>query len=529
MIKNLPWLSFIAFFFCVQSTLSQISPGPLSSVHSNLEGLSNCTKCHAIGNKVTNAKCLECHNEVKARVDQNKGYHSSAEIRGKGCVTCHSDHNGINFQIIRFDKDKFNHALTGYVLAGAHAKKTCKDCHKPEFITSKTIRGKKFTYLGLNTECLNCHPDYHQQTLSPTCSNCHGPDTFKPAVKFNHTMTRFQLTGMHQTVPCVKCHALTTKNGKPFQQFAGTRFSNCTPCHADVHQNKFGQNCAQCHTVESFHAVKGISNFDHSKTNFRLEGKHLAVTCTSCHKTNLTDPLKYTHCTDCHADYHHGEFTRQGIVTDCSACHNTTGYANFSFTIEQHNSGNFKLEGAHLATPCIACHKKNENWSFRQIGLRCGDCHENIHQPYLSPNYYPDKNCTGCHNESSWASVSFDHSRTKFILSAPHAKQTCRTCHFKKDDAGHETQRFSDMSSNCSDCHTDIHYRQFEENGVTACLRCHASETWKITGFDHSKTAFPLVGRHKELACSSCHKEFTENEHTFVLYKIKDTRCESCH
>ena len=113
------------------SANAQISPGSLAAVHSHLEGMSNCTKCHELGDKVTNAKCLACHTELKARVDQNKGYHVSSEVRGKNCTNCHSDHHGVNFQILRFDKEKFNHNLAGFALTDAHAKKTCKDCHKP--------------------------------------------------------------------------------------------------------------------------------------------------------------------------------------------------------------------------------------------------------------------------------------------------------------------------------------------------------------------------------------------------------------
>ena len=62
--------------------------------------------------------------------------------------------------------------------------------------------------------------------------------------------------------------------GKKFQQFNGIQYSNCASCHKDPHQNKFGQNCRQCHSEESFHIVSGINNFDHNKTDFKLEDKH---------------------------------------------------------------------------------------------------------------------------------------------------------------------------------------------------------------------------------------------------------------
>ncbi len=43
---------------------AQISPGALSSPHSHLEGISNCTQCHELGNKVSDNKCLACHTEI---------------------------------------------------------------------------------------------------------------------------------------------------------------------------------------------------------------------------------------------------------------------------------------------------------------------------------------------------------------------------------------------------------------------------------------------------------------------------------
>lgn len=522
---------YILFLFLlgVQPLVAQISPGPLAAVHSHLEGLSNCTKCHELGDKVTNAKCLACHTELKTRIDQNKGYHSSSAIRGKGCVSCHNDHHGLSFQIVRFNTTAFNHSLTGYNLTGAHAKKECKDCHKPEFIASKAVKSKKFTYLGLNPACLGCHEDYHQTTLSSTCSGCHNADAFKPATLFDHSKARFRLNGRHQEVTCIECHPVTTRNSKKYQQFKDIAYQGCASCHTDPHQNKFGQTCTQCHSEVSFHTIKGIANFDHSKTAFPLENKHRTVTCKSCHKTNVTDPVRHDRCTDCHSDYHESQFLRDGLVQNCSDCHSTTGFTGFSFTIEQHNQGKFALQGAHLATPCIACHKKQEKWDFRGIGLRCNDCHRNIHESTMSADYFSGPGCVNCHDQSRWDTIRFDHSKTGFIISGPHATLACRACHFTKDAAGIETQHFSDMTGNCSKCHTDNHNRQFDVNGVTDCLKCHDPNIWKIVNFDHNKTLFRLDGKHRGVPCAKCHKTVNADQKTFVLYKTKKTKCEDCH
>lgn len=518
-----------AFLLTAAQNFAQISPGDLATAHAHLEGMSNCTKCHSLGEKISNDKCLACHTELKSRIDQNKGYHVSSEIKGKSCVTCHSDHHGRNFQLIRFSKEKFNHNLTGFKLTGAHALKQCTDCHKPSFISSPAIKKKRYTYLGLSQECTTCHTDYHQNTLKPGCTDCHDQNAFKPATLFSHKQTKFPLTGSHQHLSCTACHQVTTQNGKKFQHFSGLKYQSCANCHKDPHFGKFGPGCNDCHTTETFHAVKIAGNFDHSGTGFPLENKHRTVACKSCHKTNMTDPVKHGRCTDCHTDYHTGEFLSGGFTTDCSVCHTTRGFEGSLFTLEKHNTGPFPLKGAHLATPCFTCHKKTERWSFRNIGIRCIDCHENIHAGVMDAKYYPEGGCEKCHNNENWSSVRFDHSTTAFPLTPPHAKQSCRTCHFRQGPDGKVIQEFSNMSSNCTTCHTDSHHGQFEKDGITRCLLCHTSETWRINTFDHNKTAFKLDGQHVKVACSKCHPKITRDQQAFTLYKTNKLKCENCH
>jgi len=511
----------------VNPLFSQISPGELTQGHAHLEGMAKCTQCHTLGAKVSNSKCLACHTEIRERIDQQKGYHASAAVKGKECVSCHNDHHGRAFQIVRFDPAKFQHELTGYKLEGAHSRQNCIACHTSKYISNQKLKAKSQTYLGLNTKCLTCHTDYHQKTLSENCSNCHGPESFKPALKFSHARTKFPLVGKHQQVDCSKCHKTETRGGNKFQHFSGVQFTNCTNCHIDVHQNKFGQNCKQCHSEFSFHNIQYTKNFDHSKTGFNLVGKHTGVTCVSCHKTNFTDPLKHNNCNDCHADYHKGQFAQSGKSPDCSKCHTVQGFTPSGFTIEQHNQGSFELKGAHMAVACNECHKKQEGWRFRNIGKRCVDCHKDIHKTTMSPKYYPEENCLNCHTENSWSSINFDHSKTDFQLTGIHSKTNCRACHYKKDNLGQVQQMFSGLPKTCISCHSDHHNKQFERNGITDCSECHGTENWKASRFDHDRTAFKLEGAHQNVACAECHKPGTGEK--FVQYKIKNFKCETCH
>ncbi len=156
----------LLFFFAASKLCAQLSPGALSGPHSHLEGITKCTQCHVLGNKVVNEKCLVCHTDIQSRISNKKGYHSSSDVNGKDCYTCHSEHNGKDFQLIRLDASKFDHSLTGYTLSVPHAEKQCRDCHNQKYITEQKYKTKKNTYLGLKSDCLTCHEDYHQQTLS---------------------------------------------------------------------------------------------------------------------------------------------------------------------------------------------------------------------------------------------------------------------------------------------------------------------------------------------------------------------------
>jgi hypothetical protein len=182
-----------------------------------------------------------------------------------------------------------------------------------------------------------------------------------------------------------------------------------------------------------------------------------------------------------------------------------------------------------MATPCFACHKKETRWEFKEIGLKCVDCHENIHEPYLNKKYYPEASCESCHGESRWSNIQFDHAKTKFKLEGAHQKQSCRECHFKKDELGKEHQQFADLATNCTSCHKDIHYNQFDKDGITNCQHCHDFNNWKASKFDHNATAFKLDGAHQQVACNKCHKPLEKQQPAYILYKIKNFRCEDCH
>ncbi|MCY1721078.1 hypothetical protein OU798_12040 [Prolixibacteraceae bacterium Z1-6] len=526
--KGLRYCLFVLFLISTLQVFSQLSPGELSSAHAHLEGMKNCTSCHILGEKETTSKCLECHTEIQQLINKKEGYHASTEVNGKKCAECHGEHFGRDFQITRFDKESFDHNLTGYQLEGKHRKITCVDCHKSALIQEKISQKKGETFLGLGTECLACHTDFHQNTLSANCTSCHNQNTFRPATGFNHSTTKFALIGKHKALECAACHKTSQKTGKEFQQFAGIEFESCTSCHKDVHENKFGNDCRKCHNEFSFNEVKSISRFNHNQTDFPLLGKHQSVNCKTCHKTSLTKALKHTRCTDCHSDYHEQQFVKKGISPDCKECHTVKGFSPSNFTIEEHKRTHFPLEGSHTATPCFVCHKTENRWNFANKGTRCIDCHENFHKDVLAVKYLPENDCKSCHSTSVWSEIQFDHNQTKFKLEGKHKEINCRNCHFS-DQNQTLTQQFTNLSPSCEDCHEDTHFKQFEVNKRTECRRCHTSSNWKPEEFNHSNARFKLDGEHVGLDCVQCHKPTDGLIHNYIIYKFEDITCAACH
>jgi hypothetical protein len=117
------------------------------------------------------------------------------------------------------------------------------------------------------------------------------------------------------------------------------------------------------------------------------------------------------------------------------------------------------------------------------------------------------------------------HDESRFQLRGAHSAVPCGRCHnpFSSDRS---VFHFSTLQ--CESCHKDPHGGQFKVvMGQVGCIKCHSTQEWKKTTFDHSTTSFTLVGRHASITCSGCHKPNGKN--TIVQYKAVSTKCESCH
>lgn len=553
MLKRLA-LALLATFVVFETSFTQISPGKLSRYHAEIEGMANCTKCHELGESVRASKCLECHRLLKARIDDKKGYHASPEVTGSTCVKCHSDHHGLEFELVRWQNtpQEFDHVKTGFKLEGAHAKQDCRACHKLPFneagIASDKHINSARTFLGLTSTCTACHQDEHRGALDQTCTKCHTMEAWKSASKYDHASARFLLTGKHGKVECSKCHKsenagtsktilLTKKVGAgSFLKYKPIEFSSCASCHKDVHQNKFGQDCASCHVTTGFSELKSAS-FDHSKTRYPLVGKHLSVNCAKCHTSGKkTGKMKFDLCLDCHDDQHGGQFASRPDQGECKSCHTLTGWTPASYGIDQHQAGRFPLTGGHLATPCLLCHKQ-EDKNGRNIAhfvfdkVTCNVCHVDIHNKDAD-KWMGAKSCDACHKTESWNSVNFDHSLTKFPLAGKHQSKSCRDCHLIASMPDNKKAlKLTGLAINCSGCHNDPHQRQFSaRTGGGECSQCHAADGWLVQKFDHNNANFKLDGAHAKVSCEKCHhEEIGKNGVKFIRYSPLPISCKDCH
>ena len=159
-------LFFLCFITGSSFTFAE-SPGELNKVHSRLEGMTHCVKCHTPEQKIEPLKCLECHKELALRINAKKGYHSE---KGEDCAVCHQEHQGKNSQLIQWEIEEFDHRETGYPLTGSHEKVTnCDYCHTP---ANSLPREQSKTYLLKDSRCSACHRDVHNGN-HPDCTDCH--------------------------------------------------------------------------------------------------------------------------------------------------------------------------------------------------------------------------------------------------------------------------------------------------------------------------------------------------------------------
>ena len=545
-------LTILAFVFLFASSTSkaQISPGPLSKAHESLSGTSQCVSCHQFGASTPTFKCLDCHKEVAQRLEAKHGYHAQIQMRnpnGKDCVRCHLEHNGKDFTLIHWEpsQKQFDHRLTGYKLEGKHVGIACEKCHMPMYMLANEravikIKDLSRSFFGLSQDCVTCHKDPHKGQLGNNCVRCHNFTDWKAAKEFDHSKTRYPLTGLHIKVACEKCHKPDVHGGPA--RYKDMKFAACIDCHLDPHKGSFKQRCEECHTTASWKKLLPKFEFDHSKTKYPLLGKHAEVGCAQCHLNgDFKRPLTFANCADCHKpDPHKGQFEARSKKGECAECHTVEGWKPSRFGVKEHDTSNYPLKGKHITVECAKCHLPAGKETIYKVKFAaCTDCHKDAHDGQFAGVPYLNK-CEDCHTVLDFHRSTFTiakHRKTRFILAGAHAAVPCADCH-KVGGAGRTDKilpfQFKDMT--CTGCHTDVHHGEFNgrmaqrrANGAPfGCEACHNTTSWAdVNGFDHSKTKFPLLGAHRAVKCGACHKVPVGAKE--VQFKGTSQICEVCH
>ena len=243
--------------------------------------------------------CAACHRsgDLKAKIPKRcDGCHETLDPHaGRFGPKCDDCHGNDQWRLEGYDHEKLDH----FALVGAHAKLDCYACHTADVATQK-----------LPKDCAGCHrgEDPHGGKLKGGCDSCHGEESWKSGIVFDHDQTKFPLLGLHRVATCAQCHETMAFQSAPL---------TCDGCHArdDVHKGGLGKKCESCHSPNGWR----LWVFDHAKqTHFALLGAHRKLRCADCHHeppgTVKTSPL----CASCHDrdDRHLGKFGQQ-----CDRCH----------------------------------------------------------------------------------------------------------------------------------------------------------------------------------------------------------------
>ncbi len=529
---------------------AQISPGPLARAHAQLEGALNCANCHGPKKSAMSASCQSCHREIGWLVERNRGYHATREARARDCASCHPDHAGADFALIAWpggSKEKFDHRSAGWALEGGHREVECEECHAVEYRTSEaaTLSKRKVGagWTGLETTCASCHQDddEHRGAIREKCDACHDSRDWKPAPKFSHDSTDYPLTGKHAEVECNECHLAkklgirTDAKGKPVPVYAPVPFQTCASCHEDPHRGRLSSRCADCHNTKSFESIEART-FNHRLTKYPLTGRHTRVSCEACHGKDLAKPNPaFDSCGSCHSDPHQGKAVLAGKPVDCASCHRVEGFTPSSFTVAQHASSPYPLEGKHAQVACAKCHPAvpaapGANVArvtrIRMPFNRCTDCHADEHGSQLATR--GDKGaCESCHAVAGWTPSTFtvaQHATLRLRLDGRHAEIPCGACHAAERPGlpvpapaaslGKARVAVTLPRAACADCHVDPHAGRYERPGPTrvegGCAACHSATRFRPSLIDaagHERFTFKLQGAHRAVGCVSCHEE----------------------
>ncbi len=436
----------------VQQGTNAVCPGPL--VHGHADGIADakhCAQCHSLFASPSSEKCLECHDEIQARMATQSGYHGT--LSGP-CRQCHGEHRAQDASLIDLVPETFNHSQANFRLEGKHQDVSCEACHTAE---TSANRNGGMRYIGLeHGRCVSCHADPHGDERNQDCLRCHSLENWgRAALTFDHARdSQFVLEGEHAQLPCEKCHR---------REVAGTDVrvhlfdigKSCHDCHVDPHQGQFAQNCDQCHTEQGWKNQRGAS-FHGPDSSFPLVGRHVRLQCDQCHEipatgSRLADArFRGTgrECGSCHSDPHAGQ-----MRSTCRTCHVETGWRGEDVKFAHNRHASFRLDALHSTLACHSCHGQQEK-RYRPLPSECGACHK-LQELAMKGRFGTRRGAPDPHD----------------------GRLSCTDCH----DVSKPTQRLSEFADRCASCHNahygKLFYAWSENLAKNRTLAQHALDT----------------------------------------------------
>jgi hypothetical protein len=358
---------------------------------------------------------------------------------------------------------------------------------------------------------------------------------------------------------CAQCHG-TKRDGMT---------AACTACHKDIAwltERKRGyhagrqvgakKECAACHPDHAgldFELIDwpggSSARFDHAQAGWALEGSHVDAKCEDCHQTKYRVSPSGTlsrrrdgagwvglesSCASCHRE---DDVHRGALQASCATCHDSRDWK--PAPKFDHDSTDYPLTGRHTEATCAACHESAraarrrdaaghripvyEPLAFRS----CADCHEDPHRGRLTSR------CADCHTTRGFEVIDrrdFNHELTRYPLRGKHRTVACTACH------GADLSKTSVAFASCGSCHADPHKGEAQLAGKPAdCGSCHRVEGFAPATYgvvQHQSAAYPLEGRHQQVACAKCHTKPAVSAGAGPVagrIRMPSGRCLDCH
>ena len=468
--------------------------------------------CHKNGvYKGTPRACVACHQADYSNAEpQPRGGGVPDRLRD-----CHKASD------TAWTQATFNHATTAFPLVGVHATQTCQRATG----TASTRARRR--------ACVSCHQADYTSTHEPEPRGRGVPDRLRELPQ-GHGPTLDAGESSTTARPRSRSSACTPRRPASLPrerrlQGQADRLRRVPPDRLHQHQEPQPRGLGVPTTCESCHKAS-----DTAWTRAYVQPRDHGVPAPRRARHADLPGLPQERRLQGHADAPASRATRPttpapanpnhaaaGFPTTCEQLPQATDTSWTQGSLQpQHDRVPARRRARHADLPALP-----RGWRLQRQAHACVSCHQTDYTTHEEPEPrgrgVPDR-LRECHkaSDTSWTRASFNHSTTAFPLAGVHATQTCQRCH--GDGV------YNGKSTACVSCHQTDYTNTRNPNHAasgfpTACESCHkASDTsWTQGVFNHSTTAFPLLGAHATQTCQRCHGD--------GVYNGKSTACVSCH